>query len=144
MLRLHFKTKGPVLIDSGSFELTFTICFVMVYREKHLTKIKKLVEWDSNHLPDALWINGRLQLHPLHAPFNEWWIVLACKNKFCDPQRHSFHFQQVLFWLMQRLLSYQHAKNTDGQTNRQRDNFKLYIPYSGLFSLDVNFPELPK
>ena len=34
----------------------------------------------------------------------------------CGPQRHSFHFKQVLFQLMQTLLSYLHPNNADGQT----------------------------
>ena len=47
---------------------------------------------------------------------DEQWGLYACRNKLYDPQRHSFHFEQVLFQVMQRLL-YQHAKNADRQTD---------------------------
>ena len=35
--------KSPTSIDSDSIELKFIICAIMVYYEKHLTKIKKRV-----------------------------------------------------------------------------------------------------
>ena len=34
--------KSPILIDSDSIELKFIICTIMVYYEKHLTKIKNV------------------------------------------------------------------------------------------------------
>ena len=50
-MRLHFKLKSPVKIDSDSIELTFTICAIMEHYKKCLAKIKKRVEWGSNHWP---------------------------------------------------------------------------------------------
>ena len=53
MLRLHFKLKSPVKIDLEGIELTFTICIIIEqYEKKHLTKVKKRVDLDSNHRPD--------------------------------------------------------------------------------------------
>ena len=52
--RIYFKLKIPVLIDIDSIELMFTMCAMMVYYEKMFNWNKKHVEWDSNHLPDAL------------------------------------------------------------------------------------------
>ena len=46
-----------------------------------------------------------------HKPASTWF------NKLCVTQRHSFHFEQVPFWSMHRLLSYQCAKNADRQTD---------------------------
>ena len=54
--------------------------------------LKPLANW-----PVALWVNGCLHLHFLGTPFDEQWVLQACKNKLCDPQRHSFHFEQAHF-----------------------------------------------
>ena len=40
-----------------------------------------------------------------------------------DPQRHSFDFEQILFQSLQRLLSYQYAKNADEWTDKWNDSF---------------------
>ena len=53
---------------------------------------------------------------------------VGLKNKICDPQRHSFDFEHVLFLLMQTLLNYQHVINPDGWIDRQTDSFLVYIP----------------
>ena len=39
--RISFKLKIPVLIDTDSIELMFTLCAMMVYYEKCLIEIKK-------------------------------------------------------------------------------------------------------
>ena len=52
-------------------------------------------------------------------------LCTACKKKLCDPQRHSFDFEQVLFQLMLTLLRYLRTKNEDGQTDKTA--FQLYI-----------------
>ena len=41
-IEAHFELKSPVLIDSDSIELTFTICAIMVHYEKCLIKIKSV------------------------------------------------------------------------------------------------------
>ena len=75
-------------------------------KKKRLTETKNVwLEWDSNYWPEATGYNGYLQLRLLHTPIDEQWILYTCKNKLCDPQRHSFHFERVLFQSMQRLLS---------------------------------------
>ena len=50
---------------------------------------------------------------------------------------YSFHFEQILFRSMHRLLSYQHANNADGWTDRQTDGF------SALYSRLASVPALP-
>ena len=60
-------------------------------------------------------------LRLLDTPVDEQWVLWACKNKLCDPQRHSFHFEQVPFQSMLPRLRYQHTKTcrqTDGPTDR--------------------------
>ena len=61
------------------------------------------------------------------------------KNKLRDPQRHSFHFEQVRFQSALTWLSYQRAKKcrrTDGQTA-----FQLYIVESPV-SIRADMAEL--
>ena len=78
-------------------------------------------------------VNGCLRLRLLGTPVDKRWVLLAFKNELCNPKRHSFHFEQVLFQSVLTRLSYQRAKKCrqmDGQTDRQTDRqtaFKLYI-----------------
>ena len=46
----------------------------MQHYEKTLTKIKKPVEWDSNHQPDAY---SLMAARPLRTPVavDEWWAL---------------------------------------------------------------------
>ena len=77
----------------------------------------------------ALLVYSYLHLRLLGTPVDKQWVLLACKNKLCDPQRHSFHFEQVSVQYMLPRLSYQRAKKcrqTDGRTDRQTA-FQLYI-----------------
>ena len=53
----------------------------------------------------CLRVNGYLHLRLLGTPVDERWVLWACKNKLCDPQRHSFHFEQVLLQSVLTLLS---------------------------------------
>ena len=73
----------------------------------------------------ALRVYGYLYLHFLGTPVDKRWVLLACKNKLCDPLRHRFRFEQVSFQYMLPRLSYQRAKKCR-QTDRQTA-FQLYI-----------------
>ena len=64
--------------------------------KKRLAKIKNHLQWDLNHVPAsyvALRANGCLHLRLLGTPVDERWALQACRNKLCEPQRHSFHFE---------------------------------------------------
>ena len=86
----------------------------------------------------------RSQMHYQLVPFTHLCgLVMACVD--CDPQRHSFHFEQVSFQSMLTRLSYQCAKKCrqiDGQTDRQTA-FQLYIvdisEYHGLYGYAVSY-----
>ena len=48
------------------------------YYEKSLAKIKKRLQWDSNHVPAsyvALRVNGCLHLRLLGTPVDERWVL---------------------------------------------------------------------
>ena len=81
----------------------------------------------------ALRVNGCLHLRLLGTPADERWVLWACKNKLCDLQRHSFHFEQVPFQSVLTRPSYQRAKNADRQTDGQTDGFSAL--YSRLIRL---------
>ena len=97
---------------------------------------KKRLQWDSNHVPAsyvALRANGCLHLRLLGTPVDERWVLWACKNKLCDPQRHSFHFELVAFQSVLTRLSYISVpKSSDGRTDGQTDGFSagLYSTFS--------------
>ena len=105
------------------YTLIFVICAIMVYYEKTLTKNKKTCIAGLEPPTTCFTGNGYLHHRLLHTPVDERWVLQTCENKLCVPQRHSFHFEQVRFRSMHRLLSYQRAKNADGQTDRQTDSF---------------------
>ena len=46
--------------------------------KKRLTKIKKGIEWDPNHWPNAY---GLITARLLRNPVDKWWVLQACKNK---------------------------------------------------------------
>ena len=83
----------------------------------------------------ALLVYSYLHLRLLGTPVDKRWVLLACKNKLCDPQRHSFHFEQVSFQYMLPRLSYQRAKKCR-RTDRQTDGF------SALYSRLASVPAL--
>ena len=65
------------------------------------------------------------------------------KNKLCDPQRHSFLFEQVPLQLVLTWLSYQCTKKC-GQTDGQTDDFSaLYIYIDICNSYNMGKKDLP-
>ena len=74
---------------------------------------------------------GCLHLRLLDTIVGERWILLACKNKLGDPQRHSFHFEQDPFQSVLTRPSYQRAKKC------RQTAFQLYI-----YSLLAGVPAL--
>ena len=70
--RFHLKTKSPILIDSDSSELTFTIG-VIIKKIINLNKIS--VEWDSN--------TGQMLHGPMAAHTSIFYTLLLMNNGFC-------------------------------------------------------------
>ena len=91
---------------------------------KRLAKIKKTSSNGTRTRSVTLRVNGCLHLRLLGTPVHERWVLWAYKNKLCDLQRYSFHFEQVSFQSMLTRPSYQRAKmQTDRQTDGQTDGF---------------------
>ena len=95
--------------------------------KKRLIKIKKRVEWDSNHLPDAyrLWLlifYGLLSMYSGFCRFVRINLVFFEDTTFISSKSH---FNRC---------SYQHSKNAYGRTDRQTA-FQLYIADCSIPSL---------
>ena len=91
------------------------IWIIMILLWKKLGKIKKHAGLDLNHRMFCINACFSLQLSVYRTCVEELSPLLTFKINWIL-QRHSFHFKLVLLQLMKSLLTYQHAKNTDGQT----------------------------
>ena len=55
-----------------NFEICWRLLIMCWHRRSMMSTLNKHMEWDSNHQPDALWINSCLHLHLLHTSVNKW------------------------------------------------------------------------
>ena len=122
IIRQHYsfiwRRKAPFQMIP-SIKKTYAVVTILW---KTFGENKKHLQWDSNHWPVSLRVNGCLHLRLLGTPVDEQQVLWAFKNKLCVPQRQSLHFEQVPFQSVLTRLSYKCAKKCR-HTDRQLFSF---------------------